>query len=159
MQATLKTVQAATENIKMISDQTQAVVQDVRNFVDSIKQKCDSLEQMVEGDVKGTINQIRAILDTVPKMPELPSTSGMGMGMGTDAVGGGFNITDYIPGMASTKTPAAVPPVVAPPAAPAAAPPAAPPAAPVAAPIAPMNYNNPSSTPLQSAISSQAMYR
>ena len=117
MQATLKTVQAATENIKMISDQTQAVVQDVRNFVDGIKQKCDSLEQMVEGDVKGTINQIRAILDTVPKMPELPSTSGMGMGMGmgTDAVGGGFNITDYIPGMASTKTPAAAPPVVAPP--------------------------------------------
>ena len=101
MQATLKDVQAITDEVKLISDQTMSVVSDVRGYVGGIQSKCAALEDTVENDVKGTINQIRSILDTVPKIPDGPDASAFSL----------FGVSDYIPGM--TSTPAPPPPGVA----------------------------------------------
>ena len=55
-------------------------------------------------DVKGVLDEIRAILDQVPKMPEMPVMS--------DTIYDQFNITDYIPGMSSPREDPPQPPVI-----------------------------------------------
>ncbi len=84
------------DGVKLITDDTQLVVKSVKDFVGSIKTKTENLEGILQDDVKKTIDQIRGILDQVPKIPEVPQLPDAG-------TVGGFDIIDYIPGMSSLK--------------------------------------------------------
>ena len=98
------------DGVKLITDETQYVVGEVKGFVGGIKTKCEDLEKVVVEDVKGVIDEIRKILDQVPKMPEVPAdydAAGMFGGVGV-------NLADYIPGMSSPKVTDAPPTAPAP---------------------------------------------
>ncbi len=93
---TVENMSGTMDGVKLITDDTQLVVKAVKDFVGSIKSKTENLEGILCDDVKKTIDQIRGILDQVPKLPEIPQVPDPGMV-------GGFDIIDYIPGMSSPK--------------------------------------------------------
>ena len=104
MIATVEIVNKTTESVKLITDETQVVISDVKGFVGGIKTKVNDLENVMVNDVKGVLDEIRAILDQVPKMPEMPQMN--------ETIYDQFNITDYIPGMSSPREDPPQPPVI-----------------------------------------------
>lgn len=92
------------DGVKIITDDTQLVVKSVKDFVGGIKTKTDGLEKIICEDVKKSIDQIRGILDQVPKIPETPELPNAGAMGSLLPSAGGFDIIDYIPGLSAVKT-------------------------------------------------------
>ena len=84
--ATLDEMHGTINVIRSITDESQVVISDVKGFVGGIKDKTDELERLLVEDVKGVIMEIRTVLDSIPKMPSMPTMST-----------GDFTFTDYIP--------------------------------------------------------------
>ena len=99
MMGSIELMNGTMEGVKIITDDTQLVVKTVKGFVGDVKSKTDSLEKIICDDVKKSIDQIRGILDQVPKIPDTPELPDMGAaGMGSL-----FDYIPAIPGMTPAK--------------------------------------------------------
>ena len=84
---TLETMNKTINVIRGITDESQVIINDVKGFVGSVKEKTEDLERLLVEDVKGVMLEIRSILDTIPKIPEVPELP----------TSSEFSIADYIP--------------------------------------------------------------